>query len=177
MEFRRANVQDIEAIAALHAKSWRNNYRGAYSDAFLDGNVVDDRRAVWSERLTHPSSVDDTVVAERNGSIIGFVHTILDQDPVLGALLDNLHVAHDIKRTGIGTQLMAQSASAVMARGTLKRLYLAVLEANAPAQAFYEARGGERVGQEISEAPGGGSVVGFLYAWEDPSVLLQAPTS
>ncbi|MEO8692674.1 MAG: N-acetyltransferase [Acidimicrobiales bacterium] len=175
MQFRRANAQDIDAIALLHAESWRNSYRGAYSDAFLDGDVFDDRRAVWSERLARPSARDETVVAEWRGSIIGFVHTILDHDPLLGALLDNLHVAHDVKRTGIGTQLMAQSASAVMARATNKRLYLAVLEANAPAQAFYEARGGERVGQEISEAPGGGSVVGFLYAWKDPSVLLPAP--
>ena len=172
MGFRRANARDVEAIALLHADSWRNNYRGVYPDTFLDRDVFDDRRAVWSERLTHPTSSDDTVVAERSGSIIGFVHTILDRDPELGALLDNLHVAQDIKRTGIGTQLMAHSASAVMARGTHKRLYLVVLAANAPAQAFYEARGGECVGQEVSEAPGGGSVVGLLYSWKDPSILL-----
>lgn len=65
--------------------------------------------------MTHPSAGDDTVVAEQRGSIIGFVHTILDHDPVLGALLDNLHVAQGVKRTGIGTQLMAHPAFAVNA--------------------------------------------------------------
>ena len=172
MECRQASVRDIEAITALHAESWRQNYRGAYSDAFLDGDVFSDRRAVWTERLHQPGPREETVVAELRGEIVGFVHTILDHDPVWGALLDNLHVAQDVKRKGVGTQLMALSASAVMARGTNKRLYLIVLEANLPAQAFYRARGGECVGREESEAPGGGSVVGLQYAWTDPSVLL-----
>ena len=172
MEYRRASAQDIEAIAALHADSWRKNYRGAYSDAFLDGDVFADRRAVWTERLHQPGAREETVVAELGGAIIGFVHTILDDDPVWGALLDNLHVAHDVKRSGVGTRLMALSAAAVLARGANKRLYLSVLEANLPAQAFYQARGGECVGREVFDAPGGGSVVALQYAWTDPSVLL-----
>jgi hypothetical protein len=28
----------------LHADSWRRHYRGAYADAFLDGDVLADRR-------------------------------------------------------------------------------------------------------------------------------------
>lgn len=37
--FRPARATDSEAIAVLHADSWRRHYRGAYSDAFLDGDV------------------------------------------------------------------------------------------------------------------------------------------
>jgi ribosomal protein S18 acetylase RimI-like enzyme len=175
VQYRPATERDIAAIAALHADSWRRNYRGAYSDEFLDGDVLEDRRAVWSERLTQPEPVHDTVVAEHGGVIVGFVHTVLDHDPVWGALLDNLHVAHEVSRRGVGTQLMARSASAVVARGRRKSLYLLVLETNAPAQAFYEARGGQCVGSEVSEPPGGGSIIGLRYAWRDPSVLLQEP--
>ena len=175
VKYRPASEHDIEPIAAIHADSWRRNYRGAYSDAFLDGDVVHDRRAVWTERLKQPNPLHDTVVAERQGKIVGFVHTILDHDPVWGALLDNLHVAQQVKRRGVGTQLMARSAAAVMARGTRKSLYLMVLEGNASAQAFYRARGGECVGSEVSQPAGGGSIVGLRYVWTDPSVLLQAP--
>ena len=39
--YRVANVADIDRIAALHAESGGRNYRGAYSDAFLDGDVLD----------------------------------------------------------------------------------------------------------------------------------------
>jgi GNAT superfamily N-acetyltransferase len=46
-----AGSDDAETVAMLHADSWRRFYRGAYADSFLDGDLVADRRAVWSARL------------------------------------------------------------------------------------------------------------------------------
>jgi hypothetical protein len=92
--YREATAHDVEPIAALHAESWRRNYRGAYLDAFLDGDVFTDRLAVWSERLALPRSGQFTVVAELDGVVLGFAHTIFDRDPTWGAFLDNLHVTH-----------------------------------------------------------------------------------
>jgi ribosomal protein S18 acetylase RimI-like enzyme len=174
MKYRPATTRDIDSIAALHADSWRCNYRGAYSDAFLDGDVLADRLAVWTHRLTGPDrrASQCTIVAEREGAVVGFAHTILDDDPTWGALLDNLHVAHDLKGHGIGTRLMAETAQAVIERTPSSGLYLWVLENNKEAQAFYKARGGSCVGREVSEPPGGGTVVGLRYVWPDPSVLL-----
>ena len=40
LQFRFGDRRDANAIAALHADSWRRHYRGAYSDAFLDGDVA-----------------------------------------------------------------------------------------------------------------------------------------
>lgn len=51
LSFRLAAATDAAAIADLHAQSWRRHYRGAYSDAFLDGDVAADRLAAWTERL------------------------------------------------------------------------------------------------------------------------------
>jgi hypothetical protein len=59
-----------------------------------------------------------------------------------------------------------------MARGTRKRLYLMVLEANTSARAFYEARGGKCVEKKVSEPAGGGTIVGLRYEWIDPSILV-----
>ena len=174
ISLRPADERDVDAIADLHADSWRRNYRGAFSDAYLDGDVVADRRAVWSRRLTAPDPADATVVAEQGGRLVGFVHTVLDDDPEWGALLDNLHVSLDAQRTGLGTRLMAASAAVVLARAGNRSLYLWVLEGNVAAQAFYAARGGRCVDREESEPPGGGSVVGLRYVWPDPSVLLLA---
>ena len=70
---------------------------------------------------------------------------------------------------------MARSAAAVMACGTHKRLHLMVLDENAPAQAFYRARGGQCVGRVVSEPAGGGTIIGLRYVWTDPAVLLQDP--
>lgn len=88
LRFRRALRADAAAIAALHADSWQRHYRGAFSDAFLDGEVEADRAAVWSERF--------------------------DADPAWGALLDNLHVVHDRQRGGVGARLLRLSAETVV---------------------------------------------------------------
>lgn len=170
--YRTAGERDAEAIAALHADSWRRHYRGAFADAYLDGEVVADRLAVWSDRLRRPRPEHRTIVAERGGEIVGFAHTVLGDDPTWGALLDNLHVRHDAHRLGLGTGLMTETAAAVVAWDPASGLYLWVLEQNEAAQAFYEARGGRRTGREVADAPGGGTVVGLRYAWPDPSTLV-----
>jgi GNAT superfamily N-acetyltransferase len=179
VRFRHATASDAEPIAGLHTDSWRRHYRGAYSDAFLDGDVVADRRAVWTERLRVGRPDCCTIVAEDASRIVGFAHTILDEDPNWGALLDNLHVAHSHMGRGIGTRLLALTAYTVVERRLGSRLYLWVLEQNAPAQAFYRQLGGQCVERGNLAPPGGdvnrlnGSPVKLRYAWPDPAQLLD----
>ena len=54
IEYRPAKPFDAGAIASLHARSWRENYRGAFHDAFLDVDLPEERVRVWSERLERP---------------------------------------------------------------------------------------------------------------------------
>jgi ribosomal protein S18 acetylase RimI-like enzyme len=174
---RLAGVEDAGPIAALHADSWRRHYRGAYADAFLDGDVTADRRRVWGQRLRRGDAVTRTILAEQDGAVVGFVHTVLDQDSTWGALLDNLHVAADAQRQGIGEQLMMTSAAFVIAERPSSWLYLWVLQQNVSGQRFYERLGGEPV--ETSPVPPVGGVPGrlngtplcFRYAWRDLSAL------
>ena len=173
MHFRPATADDVPAIAHLHADSWRRNYRGAYADDFLDGDVTEDRMAVWTERLSQSGDDTVTILAELDGAFVGFAHTILDQDPRWGALLDNLHVVHDRKGQGLGTALMGRTARAVMERRPASGLYLWVLETNTAAQAFYEGRGGRRTERkESGPQPGGGTTTVYRYVWPDPSTLV-----
>src|SRR4051794_35446876 len=152
--FRPAGPADAPAVAQLHAQSWRRHYRGAYSDAFLDGDVAADRVAVWTERLREPDPGRCTILAEEGG-LVGFANTVLDDDPTWGALLDNLHVADGHKRRGIGSRLLEMTAEAVIERPGESGLYLWVLEQNVEARAFYDARGGRRVGRHLASPPGG----------------------
>jgi GNAT superfamily N-acetyltransferase len=170
---RPAEVRDVEAIAALHADSWRRNYRGAYLDSYLDGDVLTDRVRVWGERITRPQASFRTIIAERDGALAGFAHVNLDDDPRWGALLDNLHVTHVLRGQGIGTQLMAASARAVLDATPGAGLYLWVLDVNASAQVFYATRGGVEAGHEMrGPFPGGGRALGHRIVWPHPSTLL-----
>ena len=174
METRVATERDVEAIARLHADSWRRNYRGAYLDSYLDGDVVSDRIAVWTERIARPVVSSHTIVAERDGVFVGFAHTVFDDDPRWGALLDNLHVAHEMKGGGVGTVLMSESARAVLEQDPPTGLYLWVLEQNEAAQAFYRARGGTEAGRELrGPFPGGGTAYALRMAWPDPERLIR----
>jgi GNAT superfamily N-acetyltransferase len=164
---------DADSIAELHADSWRRHYRGAYLDAYLDGDVVADRQEVWRSRLAQPTQSQITVLARHRGDVVGFAHTILDEDPLWGSLLENLHVRSDLKRTGIGTCLLSQTAQNLLGLRPEGSLHLWVLDQNSAAQAFYDARGGSRVETQLrGPFPGGGRALGHRYHWTDPARLL-----
>jgi GNAT superfamily N-acetyltransferase len=179
MRLRTAGADDAEQVALLHADSWRRHYRGAYSDSFLDGDVAADRRSVWSARLSTPADAEtvhnQTILAENDDRLLGFIHVIFDDDPRWGSLVDNLHVVHDQRRTGVGSQLLAGAASAVTKRARGNGFYLWVLEQNTQAQQFYRRSGGALVETAPVPPPGGdpnrlmGNPRGLRIAWPDAS--------
>jgi ribosomal protein S18 acetylase RimI-like enzyme len=171
--FRDASAHDSEAIAALHADSWRRHYRGAYLDSFLDGDVVADRQAVWGERLTARGADQFTIVADYDGMVVGFVHMILDADPHWGALLDNLHVTHRLKRRGIGRRMLGEAAHRLARRRPVdSRFYLWVLDQNTAAQSFYAACGSSKVETTLGGPfPGGGRALCHRMAWLNAAAL------
>jgi ribosomal protein S18 acetylase RimI-like enzyme len=169
VQYREAAADDVAAIASLHAESWRRHYRGAFLDSYLDGDIIGDRQAEWTGRLSRHGPDRYTVAGFLDdGTMAGFAHTFLDADPVWGAFLDNLHVRYDLKRQGIGARLMAETARTILRRRPSSGLYLWVLEQNTAAQAFYRAQGGCQVGHELAGPfPGGGRAYSLRYAWRD----------
>jgi ribosomal protein S18 acetylase RimI-like enzyme len=180
LQFREAGPNDARAIAGLHADSWRRHYRGAYSDSFLDGDVVGYQLTRWTERLSAADPQARTIVGELGGEVVALAHTRLGDDPGWGALLDNLHVSYELKRLGIGTRLLALTAQAVLDSAPASGLYLWVLEQNAAARAFYGAKGGAFVERRAVLPPGGdpsrlnGAPMALRCAWPDPAALLSA---
>jgi ribosomal protein S18 acetylase RimI-like enzyme len=176
LRFRAAGPDDAVKVGTLHAASWRRHYRGAYADSFLDGDVVADRRSFWSSRLASPAD-SRTVIAEDDAGLVGFVHVVLEDDDRWGSLIDNLHVAHDRQRTGVGSALLTRAAEAVAERPTGKSMYLWVLAQNTAAQQFYRALGGTSVERALVSPPGGvparlsGAPNKLRFAWPDASSL------
>jgi GNAT superfamily N-acetyltransferase len=176
--YRAATVEDANEIAGLHADSWRRHYRGAYLDSYLDGDVISDRLWVWASRLASSRLNQCTLIADRGGEICGFAHVLYDHDPKWGALVDNLHVRHDLKANGIGTRLLAEIIGRVLDEQPPGPIHLWVLDQNQRAQSFYQARGGTRVESVIrGPFPGGGTALGHRYFWPDMSVLVARESS
>jgi GNAT superfamily N-acetyltransferase len=176
LQFRSAGPGDADRVAMLHADSWRRHYRGAFADSFLDGDIETERRAVWSARLAAPAGAA-TILAEDDENLVGFIHVAFDDDPKWGSLVDNLHVRHDQRRTGVGKQLLARAGQAVATSASGDAIYLWVLEQNAAAQKFYLAAGATCVETAPVSPPGGdptrlnGAPNGLRMTWPDANQL------
>jgi ribosomal protein S18 acetylase RimI-like enzyme len=172
IDLRRASADDAEAIARLHAASWRAAYRGFYRDAYLDGNIVEERTEVWRQRLLSPSENQFVLLAAAADGLLGFVCAYGNDDERWGTLVDNLHVLPDHQGRGLGRRLLAASAACSSERYPDALLHLWVLEGNAKARRFYERLGGQPEETAVSEPPGGGSITGVRYVWRSLEPLL-----
>ena len=141
-------------------------------DRYLDEEITAERAEVWRQRFADPAREEATVtiVAERDGEVVGFVHSVLDDDPKWGTLLDNLHVRHDCEGRGIARRLIGDTADVLRQRAR-HRVYLWVLEANERARNLYDALDGEVVETSVWEFAGA-TIPNFRYAWVDLDPLL-----
>lgn len=171
IEYRPAKASDAEAIANLHARSWRENYRGSYDDAFLDGDLPAERLRVWRERLERPPGNQLVQLAVDGTDLVGFICAYGAHDPRWGSFVDNLHVARDAKRSGIGSALMRQAGAWLAARHPELGVYLLVLEVNASARRFYERLGGRSAEVATMETHGGAVVRSCRYVWARAGLL------
>jgi ribosomal protein S18 acetylase RimI-like enzyme len=168
IEYRDATPRDAEAVAALHARSWRESYRGEFSDAFLDGDLLGERLRVWRERLGHAPAGQLVQLAVDGPHLAGFVCAYGAHDPRWGSLVDNLHVARESKRRGIGAALMGHAGTWLGRHYPDFAAYLWVLESNTAARRFYESLGGRNAGVSTMETHGGAVVRSCRYTWPNP---------
>ncbi len=174
MNFRRANLSDAPAIAALHAASWRHAYKGALSDDYLEHHADADRQKLWLGRLQAPLEGQSVLLAEQGDELQGFACVFTQDHPQWGALLDNIHVALPHQRSGLGTALLQQAAQCCAEQAPRSGLYLWVLQSNLPAQHFYRKLGASVCGDDVWQPPGGGAVPRFRMAWPSAAALLAA---
>jgi ribosomal protein S18 acetylase RimI-like enzyme len=174
IEYRTATASDAQQIAQLHARSWRESYRGSFHDSFLDGDLPGERLLVWRGRLERPASNQLVQLAFAGAALAGFVCAYGAQDDRWGSLIDNLHVAGEHKRSGIGSALMRQAGAWLAPRYSELPVYLLVLEVNAPARRFYERLGGRSAEVSSMETHGGARVRSCRYVWPRPALLCSA---
>ncbi|TQV86377.1 GNAT family N-acetyltransferase [Aliikangiella coralliicola] len=171
MNYRNANYNDIDAIAELHAESWREIYRGILSDSFLNKEVLSERRQAWEEILGKPLDNQLVFLVESKSSLCGFICASGAKHPQLGTLIDNLHINRNYKGQGLGTRLLSTVAQWSLKNFPKAGLYLEVLEENHLARSFYESLGATNVSENYWHSPCNTKVKEFLYAWKSPAQL------
>ncbi|MGP8300768.1 GNAT family N-acetyltransferase [Streptomyces inhibens] len=119
---RPAEPADAPAIAAIHQAS-----RRATMPYLPSQRRTHDEVTYWIRESVLPQS--HTVVAARGPELLGYA-------AVRGDLLDQLYLRPDVRRTGIGTLLLAEAR-----RQSPGGLSLHVFQLNADARAFYAHHG------------------------------------
>jgi ribosomal protein S18 acetylase RimI-like enzyme len=145
---RPATIDDAEAIACVHARSWQTAYRGIVADAFLDGLSDEGWVERWRTIFTEPTEGARTVVSVDGDDVTGFarIGPVRDPDPP-GPGWDEIYAIYLDPRawgSGVGSRLMVEILDTV-AEG-VPGVSLWVLRDNARARAFYERHGFETDG-------------------------------
>lgn len=175
--FRNATIEDAPVIAELHATSWQQNYREAFSDTFLDKEALNDRMQVWVDRLKNSNANQFVCVAQYDKSVVGFVCAFFKDSFAYGALLDNLHVSSAVKGNGIGKRLVSLVANEIKINYPETGMYLWVLEQNSGARHFYRALDGEKKETIESHDIGDRPVMIIRYYWPSMVELLAKVTT
>jgi GNAT superfamily N-acetyltransferase len=131
-------VTDFDAVAAVHVRSIQASYAGLMSDdylASLDPAIFAGRR-----RATHGEPGRHTLVAERDGTIVGLASFGPDrEDAALGELY-SIYVVPEAWGTDAGWRLFTAARRILKSEG-YPEIRLWVLAANERARRFYARAG------------------------------------
>jgi ribosomal protein S18 acetylase RimI-like enzyme len=176
---RTASLLDAPAIARVHARSWKDAYRGILDPAYL-ANLTEARLVPrWRTALVNLEVDHDEAifVAEVDGKVAGFVCAgACRETPALwDGEVSMIYVLSADRKSGLGRALMKAAAAHCIRRG-LFTVGLWVLESNAAGRNFYQRLGGMETGRK-SDTVGGKLVRLRGYGWEDIGRLAQLTPS
>ena len=151
MLIRPASSEEIEALAALHVRTWQEAYAGLMPDEYLRTLKPSDRLPVWKRLFA-----DDRVtvfVVESDGELIGFScggpSDNEDADATTGELW-SIYLLKQYWGKGIGKQLHDTLIDHLRDCG-FQKLTLWVLEANKRTRRWYERQGWELEGSRKTD--------------------------
>ncbi|MBM9889457.1 MULTISPECIES: GNAT family N-acetyltransferase [Deefgea] len=173
MRIRQATLHDAAAIVALHAKNWQQTYHQSLSAAYLCDQVPQERLALWQTRLQQPAANQRILLAENDGELCGFACAFGGHDARWGTYIDNLHVAANKRRSGVGRHLLAAIAQWNNAVYPALGLYLWTIVINTYAIEFYQACGAETQDLDVWHAPDGSVVPVIRLAWSEARGLMR----
>jgi ribosomal protein S18 acetylase RimI-like enzyme len=170
---RRATAADADAIAALHATSWANTYRGILLDSYIDGPMGPERLALWRERLKVPTDDLIVLVATEGKALAGFVCGLMGHGAPPCTYIDNLHVRPALHGKGLGRRLLLEAALAIPPAQSARPVALTVFTANTRASRLYAGIGG-RVEAELFQVEADGCRRPTLrYVWDNVQALVR----
>jgi ribosomal protein S18 acetylase RimI-like enzyme len=133
---REAGSSDIDAIAHVQIRGWQQAYAHVFAEDDLAGISLERRKESAREALSSAVSL----VAERDGKVLGFAFAGTSRDTEGAAELYSIYVDPDAWGTGLGRELILEVERHLREQG-FEQAELWVLEDNPRGRRFYEAAG------------------------------------
>lgn len=140
---RPATAEDMAAVAELWYVGWHDGHAGHVPEGLTAARTLE----AFHER-TPSRIVDTTVAVSEDGELLGFIM-------VAGDEVEQVFVGRDARGTGLAARLLAEAERQVAGAGH-DLAWLAVVEGNARARAFYEREGWRDEGDLPYEVSAGG---------------------
>jgi L-amino acid N-acyltransferase YncA len=170
MKIRKANEEDIYGLAHVHIKSWQKTYKGILPDHYLDSMNLEARKKNWLRNLKMIHNA--TYVAENEeGHIVGFASGGPEQtnDIYFQGEVYAIYLLKEYQRHGLGRRII-KAVIDELAKKEHKNLIIWALKDN-PSRGFYEALGGQVVGEKTVKMAGI-ELVEVGYGWENIQDIL-----
>jgi GNAT superfamily N-acetyltransferase len=119
--------RDASAVAEIWLHGWRDGHLGLVPPELAEARTDESFAARAAQR------VGDTTVAVVAGAVAGFVMVVNDE-------VEQVYVGSAFRGTGVADALLDEAERQVLASGH-STAWLAVVEGNARARAFYERKG------------------------------------
>ena len=148
-----ARSDDADQLATVFIEAWRSSYRGVVEDAIIDALYHPDV-TIWLRNLVENTSAR-TVVAERNGQVLGFARFGDETGNAARGHLFALYVDPSQSGHGVGRRLLERAIGELDPMST-RDVTLWVFEENERARRLYQAAGfvpdGDRRVEELYKA-------------------------
>ncbi|MDQ6788019.1 MAG: 3-deoxy-manno-octulosonate cytidylyltransferase [Acidobacteriota bacterium] len=164
--FRRANLNDLPAVAKVYVQTSQKSYQGIVPQPFLN-NLPKEKDDFWKEFFKNGYQI--FIAENAKGEIVGFVDfEEMPKGIPFDFKVNSLYVLPEYQRKGIGSELFALVVKELNVQGN-NSMVLEALEVS-PFNSFYENRGGEIVGFSHQQLAGENFKT-LVYGWKDLSKL------
>jgi ribosomal protein S18 acetylase RimI-like enzyme len=161
LTLRDATAADLQALAELHVRTFNETHLGPFGS----GPSVALRVSQWRDKLEDQHATNFVIVIQTpERELVGFawVHPTSGDSP-FDVRLNKIYLRREYQRQKLGRAMMRAIADRLLA-SSVRSMVLFTETDNAPACAFYDSLGGERVRGDEGEWGG-------MYAWRDLDVL------
>ena len=149
---RQANTDDAQRIAQVQVTTWQSAYLGMIPDGYLGSLSIDRRAQNWVKILESATTGNQTIVAEMDGVVVGFIgigRSRESEETGLGEVF-SIYVEPNFQSRGIGSKLM-QAGIALLKDQGLNGAVLWVLDQNIRTRAWYESHGWQSNGKSKTD--------------------------